>query len=259
MSGSPTRFTNGITQAQSYQPLGQIGVPDPFFYCYYEDDFVPYNSALYTATAGGGSIAQESGGTANVGGRVLLTSGTTAGTATSLQTTAASFQYTAGKKLFYLARIQVATIANTSFIVGLIDTTATPGTVTDGIWFTYTDGATAIVLNVTTGSTSIGTLSIPIPPVNATDIDLGFYVDRKGNIVAFVGNALEGNKVNQYSYTGLGPVGKLYAQTNSVGNNTPALTGSITTALLNPTIAVVPSTTTPVTLQCDFQTAGFER
>ncbi len=247
MSGSPSRFTSGITQDSSFQPLGQVGVPDPFFYAYYEDDFLPYNSALYTATLDGGTAAAT---VANgSGGRVLLTTAAVATDFVGLQLSSAAFSLAYGNKCAYLARIQVADIATTSFKVGLIQTTATPSTVTDGIYISYTAGGTTMMVNVVTGSTVIGTASIPVAPVNATDIDLGFVLDRSGNLNVYAGSNLVGNKTAQYDNITTGPAAKILYS---------SLTGALTTALLNPTIEVV--TTGPAaTLVADFQFAGTER
>jgi hypothetical protein len=258
-SGNPTRLPNGVTQQQSYQPMGQIGVPDPFFYAYYEDDFVPYNSAIYTATLDGGTAAQTvaNGG----GGRVKLTTAGAASDFVGLQLLAAPFLYTAGLKMFYGARLQVSTIANTSFIAGLCQTTATPATITDGIYFKFTAGGTYIQLIAVTGSTVIGTLNLPTTtvPVNATDFDVGFYVDRRGNILAFAGQGLWGNKTQQYAYSTIQPIGRLWGASQSVAVGTPILTGAITTAYLNPTLAVFTTNTTVGVLIADFQAAGTER
>lgn len=258
-SGNPTRWPNGFTQQESYQPLGQIGVPDPFFYSYYEDDFVPYNSAIYTATLDGGTVAQT---TANgSGGRIVMTTALVASDFVGLQLLAAPFVYAAGLKMFYAARLRVSTISNTSFTAGLCQTTATPATITDGIYFKFTAGGTYIQVIAVTGSTVIGTLNLPTSsvPVNATDFDVGFYVDRRGNIVAFAGQGLWGNKSQQYAYSTIQPLGKIYAAGQSVGVGTPVLSGALTTVALNPTLAVFTNNTSAGVLIADFQTAGTER
>ena len=247
MSSAPTRLSSGFTQDSVYQPLGLIGIPDPFFYAYYEDDFLPYNGALYTATLDGGTVAQT---VANgSGGRVLLSSLGVAADFVGLQLSAAGFGIVSGTKMAYLARVQVATIASTSFKVGLIQTTVTPSTVTDGIYVSYTAGGTVLVGTVVTGSVVIGTVNIPVTPVNATDIDIGFVLDRSGNVLFFAGTNLIGNKTTQYANAITGPQAKIL--------NT-SLTGAFTAVLLNPTIEVV-STGPIATLVADFQFAAQER
>ena len=246
---APTRFLSGITQAANFQPLGQLGIPDPFFYGYYEDDFLPYNSALYTVTTpNGGTVANTAA--SGSGGRILMTTGAAAGNFCELQLPAAAFQYVAGKKLAYMCRLQVANITTSAIIAGLINTTATPfSAVADGIYFSKAAASTNLVLNVVTGSSSIGTVTMSGLLTNATDIDIGFYVDRLGNIKIFAGAGLEGFKRQNTA---------LLVPTYAIANS--ALTGTITAVLLNPTVAVSNgSTASAMTGVSDFVFAGQER
>lgn len=245
---APTRFTSGLTQAASFQPLGAIGLPDPFFYAYYEDDFFPYNSANYTVTAASGSVAaNDANGT---GGRILFTTGATAGNFAEIQTTTAALKYTAGKKLAYLARIQLSDATNNAFVAGLIETNTTPFTgIANGFYFFKAAGSTALQFLVKNTSTTIGSIASVATLANLTDIDIGFYLDRSGNIKIFTGSNLEGAK-RQNTAT-LGPNYVI------LGSN---LTGSITSAQLNPTLAVSNGTTAAATsMVADFQFAGMER
>lgn len=259
MSGSVSRFTNGLTQDQSWQPMGQIGVPDPFFYAYYEDDFIPYNSALYTATLDGGTAAQTAEAT-NINGRVTLSTAAVSTDFVGLQTLHGFLQYAAGQKMFYVTRVNIPAHATTTFIAGLIQTTVTPATVTDGIYFKYTAAGTTIQVLVVKSSTVIGTGTITLTPTDSQDLDLGFYVDRNGNVIAFAGHNLIGNKTVNPNSALAGPMCKIYAQGSSVTpTGTPVMTGTITTAVLNPTIAVIAASAAAAVLITDFQAAGQER
>jgi len=246
--GNPVRLTAGFTQDATYQPLGQIGVPDPFFYAYYEDDFLPYNAALYTATASGGSIAATA--TKGSGGRILFTTAATAASYPTIQLPVASFQYTATKKLAYLCRLQIDNITNDTFIAGLIDTTTTPfTTITDGIYFLKAAASTNIVVTVVTGSVVIGTVTLSGLLTANTDIDLGFTVDRLGNILIYAGNNLIGQQRQNTDI--LGPTGKILAS---------SLTGTMTAVLLNPTISIGNgATAAAITGNADFMYAAQER
>ena len=248
MSSAPVRFTSGVTQDAVWQPLGLVGIPDPFFYATYDDDFIPYNSALYTATLDGGTVAQTVANGA--GGRILLTTAAVASDFVGLQLTGAAFNLTSGAKCAYLTRIQVGAIATTSFSVGLVQTTVTPVTITDGIYVKYTAAGTSMTGYVVTGSVVVGSVTIPVAPVNATDIDIGFVTDRSGNVQFFAGSSLVGNKIGSQDTALLGPMATIY--------NT-SLTGAFTTALLNPTIAVFTTATSASTLVADFQLAARER
>lgn len=241
---APTRFLSGLTQAASYQPLGHIGIPDPFFYAYYEDDFIPYNASLYTVTAATGSVAADVAD--GSGGRIKLANTAVASDFVSVQVPGAGFQYTLGKKLAYLARVRISS-TNTSVRIGMLVTTATPfAAFSDGIYFTITAGT--VTLNVVSGSTSIG--SVVVGTITyGTDADLGFYIDRLGNIKAFCGSNLEG--VKRPNTANLGP--------NATINNS-SLTGAISTsALFTPTLSVITTNSTVQSLVADFQFAGVER
>lgn len=245
---SPTRALSGITQAASYQPLGHIGIPDPFFYACFEDDFLHYNTGDYTVTASGGSVAATAAN--GTGGRILFTTGAVAGNFAEIQLSTAGFQYVAGKKLAFLCRIQPTIITTNAFIAGLIETNTTPFTsVADGIYFSKVAGSSNIVLTVRKGSATLGTATITGALTAATDIDLGFYVDRSGNIKAFYGSSLEG--VKRPNTAVLGP---------NTGILNSALTASLSTAQLNPTLAFSNGATAAATTGvADFLFAAQER
>lgn len=246
---APTRFQSGFTQDMTWQPLGNIGIPDPFFYAYYEDEFLPYNAALYTVTATGGSVAATAANGA--GGRILFTTGTTVGNFGEIQLPVAGLQYVPGKKMAYLTRVRIGQSTN-AFVAGLINTTATPftgGSITDGIYFSSAAGSTTITLTAVTGGTVIGTDNINTPYTVGADFDLGFYVDRLGNIKAFGGLNLVGAK--RPNTATLGPTDGIQASN---------MTGAISTVLLNPTLAVSNGTTAAAgTMVADFMFAGTER
>ncbi len=244
--GTPTRFTAGFTQDAKFQPLGALGIPDPFFFALFYDDFLPYEAGKYTVTATGGSVAQT---VANgSGGRIVLTTGAAISDFASIQEVGAGFEYVPTKKLAFLTRVQLADIVNSALIAGLIQTTVTPFTVTDGIYFSKASGGSVIELIVMKGSAVLGSVNISGALTDATDIDLGFYIDRLGNIKGFYGNSLVGYK-NQNLAT-LGPNVALLAS---------ALSSTITTAMLTPTLAVEASTAAAQTLVSDFLLAAQER
>lgn len=248
---SPSRFTSGFTQAAKFQPLGEIGAPDPFFYAMYEDDFLPYRAGDYTVTAATGTAA----GTSNngTGGRVLLSTTAAINDFVSLQQAQTNFAWVAGKKLAYACRINLADVVNSRVLVGLIQSTATPFTVVNGIYFLKSPTSNTITLNVVSASTLIGSVTMPslagsTALTNGTDQDLGFYIDRSGNLKAFCGYSLFG--VKRQNFTVLGP---------EAGILNSALTGSITTLPLTPTLAVQASTAAIQTMAVDFQYAAQER
>ena len=242
----PVRFVSGVSTDFPYQPLANYGQHNPFFYHTWEDDFDAL-FAGYTATKTGvGTIAPIPGD----GGLILLTTAATAADLASLQLAAASFSYTPGKKSFFLTRFQINDALNAAFNVGFIQTTATPFAVTDGVYFSKATGSAAnLTLNSMIGSVLT---SIVIPPAayaltNNTNIDLGIYIDRSGNVYGFVGTQLVG----------------FIAQSGSAGNlaRGPAVSfaPNITTANLNLTLAFQSGTASAKTMTVDFVMAAKER
>lgn len=243
--GNPVRFTAGFTQDFSFQPLGQCGFPNPFFYAVDQDDFLPFNSGNYTITKTTGTLAATT--TNGVGGRILFTTAATLNDFVSMQA-GANFQVATPKKLVALCRIQVADITNSAFLFGLIETTATPFAPTDGFYIEKAAAGTSLSLHVVKGSTSQGTVTIPATLAANTDIDLGIFLDRLGNVWAYAGASMVGQQPNQNA-SALGPQAGLLA----------ANLGTLTTAMLAPTLAVQAGTAVAQTGVADFILAAQER
>lgn len=246
---TPTRFTSGLTQADNFQPLGNVGFLDPFFYATYEDDFLPYVAGNYTVTAAGGSVAAATA--SGLGGRALLT--TAASGFASLQQSAANFGYIEGKQLVYGACINLDDVLLSEVIVGLINTSATPLALTDGIYFHKAAGANVVTLNVKANNVVVGSVVMPQVPnstalINGADQDLFFVVDRKGNISGYMGYKLEGRK--NPNRAALGPMARIYASD---------LAAPINTLPINPTLCVSASTAVARTMAVDYQIAALER
>ena len=213
-----------------------------------EDDFDSSLAAsVWTQThTGNGAIAHAAGD----GGLITFTTNSSTPNASdiaAIQLPAAGFTYTAPKKLFFAVRLQVSDATNAAFLTGLIQTSSTPFTVTDGIYFSKATGSAAnLVLNTAVGST-ITSLAIPTAAytlANNTTIDLGFHVDRLGNLFAYVDSQL----------VGFVPVQN--------ANNVGAVASSaptFTTANLNPTLAIQSGTASSKTMTADFIMAAKER
>ena len=256
---TPVRFTTGVTQDAPWQPLALSGFPNPFFYHLYADDFDVYNTTAYTATLTGTGSAALS---AVDGGNILLTTNNSTPLATdiaSLQLKAAGFQFVpatssvAGKKTFFLARVQVASAVNCTFNVGLMNTTATPGAPTDGIYFNkLTGSASNLQLTIMTGSvpTQIVIPTSAYTLANNTTIDLGFVYDgRTGDVQVFVNS-------NMIGYLPVSGTGATQPNRGPVA----ALRGAtVTTAILNPTIALISGTAASTTMTADLVLAARER
>lgn len=251
-SQPPVGFTSGLSTDQNFQPLNECGSPNPFFYASFDDDFLHYNTGDYTVTATGTGAAVA--GVAGDGGLLQFTAGTTAGNA-SIQTHFANYTVNSQpKKVFFLTRVTMSAWATTGVTAlwGLIQTTATPGTVTDGVYFSLS-AAGALSINSTVGST-VTSVAIPTAAYTLTGgtyIDLGFAITRQGDVLAYVDTQLVGN----------------VPQSNIGTNGNPKNAGAVaritaptlTTAVLNPTLAVIQTGTTSVTMTSDFFLVKKER
>lgn len=246
---TPTRFTGGLTQAAEFQPLGRIGIPDPFYNATFADDFLPYRAGDYTVTAAGGSVAASAN--SGTGGRILLTTGATIGNFAEIQQPTANFANVPGQQLAFLTRVNLADVVNSTLLAGLIDTRTTPFTPQDGFYFSKANGSNAITFNAISAGVVVGSVTVPPNPgfINGADLDLGFVIDRLGNIDIYAGYHLEGYFANQ-NRAPLGPTAKL-----RVAN----LTGAYTILPVNPTVALGAGTAVAQTGSVDFLFASQER
>ncbi len=210
-SQTPTRLPAGLSTDQPWGPLANFGQPNPFMYQVMDDDFfgaVSGNENWQSVTSGTGAAVAEVAG--DGGQWRLTTSSSGAGTAGLLGNLGnfvippATYAGVAGlggtnfpsKKLFFLARINITAPASETGWLGLMPSTTTTGTPTDGIVFDFTN-LTTIALNAYSGSTLQWTLPIPAAALTnwyaaAQWVDLGFYMDRLQNVYAFFGFPLIG-------------------------------------------------------------------
>lgn len=250
----PSRNTSGWTSDFPYGPLAQCGIGNPFFYHLFCDDFdYSIAASVYTQTkTGNGTIAHNAGD----GGTLLFTTNSAAPAATdicSIQLPAANFSTNDGQKFFFLARLKLADVVNAGVVAGLIQTTTTPFTVVDGVYFFKASGASNnLVLRVTKASANVD-ITIPTAAytlVNNTNIDLGFYIDRNSQVNAFVGSQLVG-------FIPQSGVGSTLPPRGVVASGSPAL--PLAATVLNPTLAIRSGTTASTTMTADFFMAAKER
>lgn len=251
-SQAPMRIPAGISTDPPYGPLANFGQPNPLAYHVIEDDFDLLHPAYTTTKTGNGTVANTSGD----GGRLLFTTNSSTPATTDLaqlQPGVNSFTVSAGKKLFFLTRLQVSDAVNAAFRVGLIPTAASIFGATDGVYFDKATGSAANLKLVHNKAGVLSTLVIPTSAytlANATDIDLGFAMDRSGNIAAYVGSQLVG-WLPQSSR----PTGQV---AGAVGTLTPGV-ANLTTAALSASLGVQSGTTTSKTMNVDFFLAAKER
>lgn len=247
-SPPPVRFLSGESNDGPYQPLADCGAGNMAFYHYFFDDFDILHGTYTQTKTGNGTIANAAGD----GGLALFTTNSSTPATTdiaSLQGPAAGYSLTAGKKLFFQAKLQLSDVTNSAIVVGLIQTTATPFTVTDGIYFSKASGSTTLNINSVVGSVAT-TVAIPATATtltNATYFEVAFYLTRLGDVLAFVDNQLAGYIPQSTSVQNTnGPVARILAPT-------------LTTANLNITAALQSGTASSKTMTLDFFGAAKER
>lgn len=244
MSQAPMRIPAGFTQANYNSALGSIGAPDPTFMARFFDDFTQYAATSYTVTATGTGTAARAAGN---GGLLSFTTNATTPLATdivSLQQSVATHALTKGNKLAFTSSFIAADVLNPALILGAIQTTATPFTVTDGIWFSKASGASQLTLNHAVGGVTTSALC-PITLVNNTQATCGFYLNPKGEIEAYVtlntpGQVVDQNRIN------LGPQARIIPPT-------------LTSAVLNPTLAIQSGTASSKVVTFDWVLLTGER
>jgi hypothetical protein len=251
-SPPPVRTPSGGTTDFPFQPLADCGNGNMAFYHAFMDDFDPYRSTDYTITASGTGAAVAA--VAGDGGLITFTAGSTAGNV-SIQHPVATFTVNSQpKKVFFETRLQLQTpsTAGLTVVAGLIQTTATPGTVTDGVWFGIS-AAGVITINSTVGSINTA-VTIPASAYTlsaATNIDLAFYITRLGDILAYVDTQLVGYLPQSQLNTSGNP--------QNAGAVARISAPTLTTAVLNPTLALVQTGTTVKTMTVDFFQVQKER
>jgi hypothetical protein len=151
---TPSRFPQGISNAAPWQMFAGMGVENPFFYHQFYDDFdvLPAATDGWTVTNATGTAALS---ITLDGGNYVMTTAASASSFVSIQRVASSFQPTAGKKLYFVARLSLSDVTNSVVIAGLFPNAATTpftGTPANGIWISKASGGTQLVLNVANNS-----------------------------------------------------------------------------------------------------------
>src|SRR5262245_27408822 len=167
-----TNFPNGVTNAPTPGPLQTFMSMDPSKLHQYFNDWDVYTAGDFTVSATGSptnSIVAGNGG--------ILSMVNTAGNndLDSLQLKAAGFNLVAGKNVWMKAKFQVSQATLSALLIGLIQTTATPFTVTDGLYFRKDSASTQ--LTVKAAKSSVITSMNVATMADATYVEVGLHWD----------------------------------------------------------------------------------
>lgn len=183
----PTHFRSGVTNTTPGETLYNYGMPDPFKWHTYYNDFDTYAAGDWTITeTGTGSRANS----AVDGGALLITNGSSDDNNNQLQLKAASFTLAAAKRAYFKTRFQVSEATQLDFAIGLqVTNTAifTPATVTDGIYFYKDDGSTALNVVIKKDDSTGKLTKTGLATVGAASwMVLGWEYDANSNCNVFI-------------------------------------------------------------------------
>lgn len=257
---SPTRFPQGVTNAAPWQFFSGLGLPNPFFYHQFVDDFD-------APVASSGWVVTGVGGTATIGntdgGDVLLTTAATALAQAEIQRPNTTFMPVAGKKLYFVTRVSLTDIVNAAFVVGMMPLTGTPFVnPANGIWISKASGTSVINLNVANNGVVTTT---PFPAsaftlTNGVEFDMGFLYSpgstRNAGVPRIVGS-IGPNLVGYIPQSGTGAANSLNRTPNVTSPAT--ILATLNSTVLAPVLAVQTGNSSILTMSVDFVGAFRER
>lgn len=224
---STTNLPGGLTNAVLQSVMSSYGADDPTVYHTFFNDFDAFDQAGDWTNTATGSVTNAI--IAGDGGILSMINSASNADLDSLQLKAATFALVAGNKAWLKARFSVSNATNAALVIGLIQTTTTPLTVTDGFYFAKAAASTTLTAKVAKASAistvNVGTLA------NATYVNVGLHYNGTTTIEVY----LNGVKVASLPLTNL------------------------PTANLNLTIAASNGTAAAITLNVDYILVSTER
>jgi hypothetical protein len=253
-----TRTPAGSTNSAPWQTMANCGSQYPTWVHEYFNDFNTYLPSDWTVTLTGTGTSAL---TAFDGGALLSTTTAGATDANFYQLGAAGFKIGSQvspvpKETFFKYSGVLSDVVNSTFYAGLIVTSATPLTATDGLYiYKATGSSTMALVSKIGGVTTTVPFPAPCVPVNGVQFEVGIHVDYLGNVEAFW-NPTTGDNPLGYAQQAanppvpLGRVATLY-QTGAV----PV----VTSAVLNLSFGIQNGAAAAKTLTTDFIVAERHR
>jgi len=190
-----TNFPDGFTNAGLSSVLQTYLDADPTVMHTYFSDFDIFTAGDWTNTATG---AVTNAVAAGDGGTLSMLNSAANNDLDSLQLKAASFAITSGKDAWFKTRFKLSNATNAALTLGLIQTTTTPLTVTNGLYLSKAAASTTLNAKVASGSaistTAVGTMA------DDTYVVVGLHYSANANAIFIY---LNGNRVGQLATTNL--------------------------------------------------------
>jgi hypothetical protein len=210
---STTNFPNGVTNAPLNSVLQTYGAVDPTVFHAFFNDFDVFTAGDWTGTATGSVTNAVAAGD---GGLLSMANSAANNDLDSIQLKAASFQIVSGQQAWIKARFKLSNATNAALTLGIIQTTTTPLTVTDGLYFSKAAASTTLTAKVakssTASSVNVGTMA------DDTFVVVGLHYNPNVDAITVY---LNGNRVGQLPTTNL-PTGVNLNVTLAVANGTAA-------------------------------------
>jgi hypothetical protein len=185
-----TNFPGGVTNAALETVMSAYGAEDPSRFHAYFNDFDAFDAASdWTLTTVG--TTPTAAVAAGNGGILSMANSAANADLDSLQLKAASFAIVAGSKAWFKARFNISNATNAALVIGAIQTTTTPLTVTDGIWFSKAAASTALNFNIAKAS-AVTTVSSVATLANTTYLNVGWHYDGVQSVTVYVNNVRVG-------------------------------------------------------------------
>lgn len=180
-----TNLPGGITNAALQTVMSSYGAEDPTVFHAYFNDFDAFDATGDWTNTHTGSVTNAVA--AGNGGILSMANSAANNDLDSLQLNAASFAIVAGYKAWFKARFNISNATNAALTIGMIQTTTTPLTVTDGLWFSKAAASTALAFNIGKSS-AITTLASVATLANTTYLNVGWHYDGGSAVHVYVNN-----------------------------------------------------------------------
>ena len=183
---------NGETNyngARNSHPLFMFPQPDPFRLIMDYSDFTtsPLAGQYTTTVVGTGTAA----GITGVGGLYQLATSAGATDSVSVQDATPNFAFAGTTQGWFHTLITPSDATSSELLVGMLNSTTTPLTATDGFYFHKSSGGTAVDLVIKNAGVATTTAHIA-DMANATAIKLSLYYDGRGTLNYYVNNVKVG-------------------------------------------------------------------
>lgn len=211
---STTNYPNGVTNAAMQTVMYGYVAEDPSVVHAYWNDFDSIDVAgdWTLTTVGTTPTAAVAAGN---GGILSMVNSAANNDLDSLQLKAASFAIVPGSRSWFKCRFNISNATNAALTIGLIQTTTTPLTVTDGIYFSK--AAASTTLNMILAKSSATTTVVVGTLANTTYVNVGWHYDGQSSVTAY----LNGVRVGGTTVLTNLPTANLNV-TMAVGNGTAA-------------------------------------